>query len=281
MTQKYLTCQEQRGRLNLMPKYNFFPLNQRGIAPIVLVIILTIVIGGVAGVAYQSKKEIKIRRDQTSEVRKLEDSTTTASSENKDSVAEKPFKLADQPFEQKDAGLPQFSFYPPDGWSKDKGNYTASFKDKITAGVAYLALGPSVSLAAVQKDLAGLDQALAFVRGEVKKNSIDIISARKTELNGVEGYLLEGEIKYGELSRKTLESEIENEIRNAQKKVIVSEGQIKKDIDEIVRRGDVKVFGYLFYKDGYVITVSGRALEEFWSNRYSQIKRSLDTFKFE
>lgn len=164
---------------------------------------------------------------------------------------------------------------------KIKGNYTAPFKDKITAGVAYLALGPSISLAAVPKDFAGLDQALAFVREEVKKNSIDIISARKTKLNGVEGYLLEGEIKYGELSRKTLESEIENEIRSAQKKVIVSEDQIKKDIDEIVRRGNVKVFGYLFYKDGYVITVSGRALEEFWSKRYPQIKKSLDTFKFE
>lgn len=123
MTQKYLTCQEQRDRLNLMPTSTSFSaskLNQRGIAPIILVIILTVVIGGVAGVAYQSRKEIKVRRDQTSEVRKLEGSKATTSSENKDSGVEKPFKLADQPLEQKDPGLPQFSFCPPDGWSKDK-----------------------------------------------------------------------------------------------------------------------------------------------------------------
>ncbi|MBI2315027.1 hypothetical protein HYU93_03155 [Candidatus Daviesbacteria bacterium] len=259
-----------------------FFVNQKGIAPVILVIILSVVFAGAFGVVYQSRKEIKVRSDKTSEVTQLKDSPDPMSaSTNTEAKTGQKFKLSSKPFEQKDSALPQFSFYPPDGWLKDKGTYTALFKDKISVGVAYLALAPSVNLAVVQRDLDSLEEVLAFVKTEVKKSSIDITSARKTKFNGTEGYLLEGKIKYGELSRKVLEEEIDKEIKNAQKKVIVSKDQIKKDIDEIVRKSDVKVIGYLFYKDGYIITVSGRALEEYWSQRNPQLKSSLDTFKFE
>jgi len=265
--------------VEIMPNF----LNQKGIAPVILVVILSVVFVGAFGVVYQSRKEIKIRSDKTSEVTQLKDSSTPVSeSKDNEPKTEQNFKLSSKPFEQNNTSLPNFSFFPPDGWSKESGgNYIAPFKDKISEGVAYLSYAPSLNISAVSKDLSGLDEALALVKTEVKKASIEITSSKKVTLNGTEGYFVEGLIKYGELSRSALEAEIDKEIKNAQKKVIVSEDQIKKDIDTIVKNSDVKLIGYVFYQDGYVITFAGRALDNFWDSRGPQMKKSLDTFKFE
>lgn len=254
---------------------------QKGIAPIILVIILSVVFIGAFGVVYSSKKEIKVRSDKTSETTQLS-SSPSSQSVSEDKNSEPSFKLSNQPFIQQNADMPKFSFFPPDGWSKEGGgNYMAPFKDKISEGVAYMAIGPSLNISAVQKELSGLDEALDYLKISVRKNSIEITSSKKTTLNGAEGYFVEGVIKYGELSRSALEAEIDKEIKNAKQKVIVSEDQIKKDVDEIVRKGDVKLISYMFYKNGYVITFTGRALAEFWDKRGPQLKSSLDTFKFE
>lgn len=259
-----------------MPK-----LNQRGIVPIILVIILSVVFIGAFGVVYQSRKEIKIKSDKTSEVTQLEDSSESEV-ESQESKAELNFKLSDEPFKQTDSTIPKFSFFSPEGWSKENGGtYMAPFKDKISEGVAYLAVAPYINISATQKEVGDLDKALEYLKAAVKKNSIEITSSKKVTLNGTEGYFVEGTVRYGELSRSALEAEVDKEIKNAQKKVIVSDDQIKKDIDEIVRKSDVKLIGYMFYKDGYIITFSGRALVEFWDKRGSQLKSSLDTFKFE
>lgn len=256
-------------------------LNQKGIAPIILVIILTVVFAGATGVVYNSRKEIKIKQDKTYETKQISPTgKPSANSDNGTNEVKESGRLAKEPVEQKNSELPNFSFYPPEGWIKaGGGEYVAPSKDKITEGIAYLAVSPSINIAVVTKDFNGLDEALEFMKGAVKKNGIEITSSRKTKLNGEEAYFVEGIMKYGEISRSALETEIENEIKNAKKKVIVSEADIKKDIDEIVKKGDVKIIGYLFNKDGYVITYSGRALVEFWDKRGSQIKASLDTFK--
>jgi len=274
-----LTSQVFYSSVEIMPNF----LNQKGIAPVILVVILSVVFVGAFGVVYQSRKEIKIRSDKTSEVTQLKDSSTPVSeSKDNEPKTEQNFKLSSKPFEQNNTSLPNFSFFPPDGWSKESGgNYIAPFKDKISEGVAYLSYAPSLNISAVSKDLSGLDEALALVKTEVKKASIEITSSKKVTLNGTEGYFVEGLIKYGELSRSALEAEIDKEIKNAQKKVIVSEDQIKKDIDTIVKNSDVKLIGYVFYQDGYVITFAGRALDNFWDSRGPQMKKSLDTFKFE
>lgn len=269
----------------LMPN---FSINQKGIIPVILIIILSVVFAGAAGVVYNSRKEIKIKQDKTYETTDI--TKTTKSGETAKPVtnvdqnavaADKTGKLAQEPFKQTDFKLPKFSFFPPDGWSKEGANYTAPTKDKISEGIAYLAISPSINIAAVPKDFDDLEGALAFMKSEVKKNGIEINSSRKTQLNGEDAYFVEGIMRYGEISRSALETEIEAEIKKAEKKVIVSEADIKRDLDEIVKKGDVKIIGYLFYKDGYAITYSGRALVEFWDKRGPQIKRSLDTFKFE
>lgn len=263
-----------------MPK-----LNQQGLAPIILIIILTVVFAGAAGVVYNSKKEIKVRRGGTYETKQIDQSkqsSSTTGSKESNTGARESNKLAKDPFKQENPQMPYFSFFPPDGWNKESGgNYIAPTKDKITEGVAYLSFSPSMSIAVAQKDLANLDEALDFVKDSVKKNSIEITSAKNITLNNTEGYFVEGLVKYGELSRSAIETEIDKEIKNAQKKMIVSEDQIKEDIDTIVKKADVKVIGYVFYQNGYVITFSGRALKEFWNKREPQIKASLDTFKFE
>lgn len=256
--------------------------NQKGIAPVILIIILTVVFVGATGVVYNSRKEIKIKQDRTYETSKSSATERpSTSSEKSVATANESGRLAKEPFRQEDSKLPKFSFFPPDGWIKEGPNYTAPTKDKISEGIAYLAVSPSMNIAAVPKDFNDLDETLKYLKSEVKKNGIEITSARKTKLNGEDVYFVEGVMRYGEISRDALKTEVENEIKKAQKKVIVSQAEIEKDIDEIVRKGDVKIIGYLFYKDGYAITYSGRALVEFWDKRGSQIKASLDTFKFE
>lgn len=257
-------------------------LNQRGIVPVILIIILTVVFAGAAGVVYNSKKEIKIKQDKTYETKDIKDINETKKiGETVKPVVNETGKLAKEPFEQKDPKLPKFSFFPPEGWVKESGgSYLAPSKDKISEGVAYLAINPLINIAVVQKDFNSLDETLAFMKSAVLKNGIEITSARKTKLNGEDAYFVEGIMKYGEISRSALETEIEKEIKNARKKVIVSEADIKDDIDEIVKKGDVKVVGYLFYKDGYAITLSGRALVEFWDKRGPQIKKSIESIKF-
>lgn len=256
-------------------------ISQKGIVPVVLIIILTVIFAGAAGVVYNSKKEIKIKQDKTYETTKSSVSEKPSVDSGKSSAADdESGRLAKEPFRQEDSKLPKFSFFPPVGWIKEGANYTAPTKDKISEGIAYLAVSPSINIAAVPKDFNDLDESLAFMKSEVKKNGIEITLARKIKLNGEDAYFVEGIMRYGEISRSALETEIEKEIKNAQKKVIVSEADIKKDIDEIIKKGDVKVVGYLFYKDGYVITLSGRALVEFWDKRGLQIKKSIESMNF-
>lgn len=264
-----------------------FSINQKGIVPVVLIIILTVIFAGAAGVVYNSKKEIKIKQDKTYETKDVNETKKsgaaekTAISVDQDAVAaDKVGRLAQEPFKQTDSKLPKFSFFPPDGWSKEGANYTAPTKDKISEGIAYLAISPSINIAAAPKDVNDLDGALGFMKSEVKKNGIEVSSVRRTKLNGEDAYFVEGIMRYGEISRSALEAEIEAEIKKANKKVIVSEADIKKDLDEIVKKGDVKIMGYLFYKDGYVITLSGRALVEFWASRGPQIKKSIESMVF-
>lgn len=266
---------------------NFF-INQKGIAPIILVIILSIVLVGVGGVVYNSKKEIKVRSDKTSEVSKAK-TPEEPSSENSVAVAaDKSGKLAEEPFIKKadsqNAAMPSYSFNPPAGWSEQSGSgnivtqFMSPTKDKIEEGLAWLRLAPNVAVFAVEEEFNSFDEAIEAAKSDLRKSGFEFVQTQKTKINGEDAYFTEATINIGEISKDALEAQMKQEIARSGQKV--SEEDLQKDIDVLLRQAKGRVIGYMFYKDGYFVTVSGKALDSFWDKRGPQIKASIDTFRF-
>lgn len=273
-----------------MPK---FFLNQKGVFPIILIIILTVVIAGVAGVVYQSRKEIKVRSDKTSEVTELK-GTPAPTPKKEDINLANSGRLADKPFEQKltkeatNSSAPKFSIYPPAGWEKTpaEGNVVVDFlssaKDKVSEENAWLTVQPSISVNVVKAEYKNLDEAMeASLRNRTNPNHT-VNSKQKIKVNGEEAYVLESVMDIRETAKNILESQIQEELAKAAKEgKNVSQKEAQQDIDKVLEKAKIRILSYVFYKDGYYITVAGKAFESFWSSRGPQIKRSMDTFKFE
>lgn len=280
-----MTCQILSTTVYLMPV-----LNQKGLAPIILIIILTVVIAGVAGVAYQSRKEIKVRSDKTSEVTQLK-GTPQPTPKNELVNLANSGKLTDAPYkidtEAASSAIPRFSFYPPAGWEKiaGKGNtaveYLSSAEDKITEGDAWMSFQPGIVVRMIKLELTGLDDALKASIDDTR-SSVTINQKQKIEVNGEEAYLVESTASIREEAQEVLEAQLKQELANAGKAgKDVSEKQLRADMEKVLSGAKTKSLSYIFYKNGYHITISGRALESFWGKREPQIKKSLDTFKFE
>ena len=82
----------------------------------------------------------------------------------------------------------------------------------------------------------------------------------------------------GKIGAKDYEAQLRSEIAKAHKQV--PEADIQKGVQFITDNFKVKLIGFVIYKDGYTVTVSGKALEPVWDKRGSQLKSSIDTFKF-
>ncbi|MDO8570193.1 MAG: hypothetical protein Q7R97_01240 [Candidatus Daviesbacteria bacterium] len=279
----------------LMPtsqKFSASNFNQRGVIPIILIIIFTVVVAGVAGVAYQSRKEIKVRSDNTTEVTELK-GTPEPTPKNAEVALANSGRLADKPFEQKltkeasASSKPQFSMYPPAGWENvaTTGNYVAEFlssaKDKVAEHEIWLTVQPSISVNMMKVDYNNLDEAMEDgLRNKTNPNHT-IVSKRKITVNGEEAYLVESVMDIGNTVRDILESQIQEELDKAtmaNKDAV--EQEAREDIEKVLAKAKLRINSYVFYKDGYYIIVAGKSLESFWSSRGPQLKSSMDTFKF-
>ncbi|MDO8573513.1 MAG: hypothetical protein Q7R77_02055 [Candidatus Daviesbacteria bacterium] len=269
-----------------MPK-----LNQKGIFPIILIIILTVVVAGVAGVVYQSRKEIKIRSDKTTEVTELK-GTPSPEPKNAEIELANSGRLADKPFEQKtDNGVtssPNFSITPPAGWSSvpTTGNYVAEFlssaKDKIEEELAWISVQPSISVNFTKADYQNLDEAMENSLKNKTNPNHKINSKQKIKVNGEDAYVLESNMDIREVAKDIMESQVREELAKAAKEGnVVSQKEFQQDMSKVLEKANLKILSYVFYKDGYFVTVAGKALESFWDKRGPQIKSSMDTFKFE
>ncbi len=284
-----LTCQILSVKFKLMPKL----LDQKGIFPIILVIILTVVIAGVAGVVYQSRKEIKVRSDKTTEVTELK-GTPEPDPKNTEVSLANSGRLADKPFEQKltkessSSSMPRFSMYPPAGWNSvsTTGNYVAEFlssaKDKIEEELAWLTVQPSISVHALKSQYDNLDEAMeASLQNRTNPNR-RINSKQKIKVNGEDAYVLESNMDIRETARDIMESQVKEELAKAAKEGnVVSQKEFQQDMNKVLEKANLKILSYVLYKNGYVFTVAGKSLESYWDKRGSQIKNSMDTFKFE
>ncbi len=285
-----LTCQIIKVTFTLMPTFN-----QRGVIPIILIIILTVVVAGVAGVVYQSRKEIKVRSDKTTEVTELKGTPVPTPKSTEVNLANSG-KLTDKPFEQKNvqnqeatnSSMPKFSIYPPAGWNSvpTKGNYVAEFlssaKDKVSEHEIWLSVQPSISVNMMKVDYANLDEAMEDSLRNKTNPDHKVISKRKITINGEEAYVVDSVMDIGDTVRDILESQIQEELDKAtmaNKDAV--EQEAREDIEKVLKQANLKIISYIFYKNGYYVTVAGKSLESFWSSRGPQIKKSMDTFKFE
>lgn len=262
--------------------------NQKGVFPIILIIIFTVVIAGVAGVVYQSRKEIKVRSDKTSEVTELK-GTPLPSPKSADVAADQIGRLADKPVELKAdesaASSPKFSITPPDGWTKlpPDGNTVVEFssptKDKIKEGVATLNVQPNITVFVDRMGFKNFDEAIAALDKNGDDFGYRTTSRQKTLLNGEDVYIRESTIDLANLARQALEAQVKQEI--AKSGAVVSAEVVNADIEKVLEQAKGRALSYIFYKDGYYINMTGKALDSYWSKRAGQLKQSMDTFKFE
>lgn len=275
-----------------MPKI----FDQKGIAPIILVIILTVVIAGVAGVAYKSQKEIKVRSNKTSEVTELKGAPEPIPKSENVNLSDSG-RLADKPFAQKLApkeatnssvsSVPKFSIFPPAGWETKppEGNYVVEFssssEDRISEGGAYFYANPNITVY-ISKQFKNFDEVVAAVRSDP---DYALSQKSKSTTNGQEAYVFETVKDIRDIAKNLIEAQLKEEIAKAKKQgTQLSDYEIKemrKNMDKVLEQTKVKIVSYLFSKDGYFINVTGKALEPFWAKRGPQIKRSMDTFKLE
>lgn len=279
-----MTCQPSGRTLNLMSSLKKFNVSESGFAPIVLIIILVVAITGVAGVVYSAKKEIKVRSDKTTETSELKGSPIPTPEDKVVTLANSG-KLADKPFEfkadQAGAASPEFSITSPMGWEQlpPSRNIVVEFlspaKDVIEEGMAFIDIQPNITVFVAKGDFKSLEEANnAFS----SKNSA-ASGKQKAVINGQEVLVIEATQDVADLLRDTLEAQIKEEIAKSGTKV--SETEVREDVNKVLQQAKVKVISYSFYKDGYYINVAGKALESFWDKRGPQLKKSMDTFKFE
>lgn len=267
-----------------MPQYK----NRRGFVPIILVIILTVVITGAAGIVYKSRNEIKVRSDKTTEITELKGSPEP-SPESAAVAADKTGRLADKPVELKvdenSASSPKFSITPPAGWGKlaPEGNIVVEFlspsKDEITEGVAWFNVQPNITVHVSKMDFENLNAAIEALNKEGDAPGYQTVSRQKISIGGEDAYVEESTVDLADMAKEVLETQVDQEIAKSGSKV--SADVILNDINKVLAQAKGRTLSYIFYKNGYYINVTGKAMESYWGNRAGQLKQSMDTFKFE
>lgn len=269
----------------ILNRHGLFPHkfgNQKGIAPVVIILILAVTVIGGFGV-YKSSKKINIREDKTTETTtgNLYPKTPNPNTVNLANSGSLAAKAVEVKVDEKSSEAPKFSIKPPAGWEQlpSAGQIVVEFlspaKDVIEEGVAFIDIQPNITVFVAKGDFKDLEEANSAFSS--KNSRVD--STRKTVVNGEEALITESRKDVADLLRDILEAQIKEEIAKSGTKV--SEAALKEDMDKVLKQAMAKVVSYSFYKDGYYINVAGKALESFWDKRGSQIKASLDTFKFE
>lgn len=264
-----------------MPKI----LNQKGFAPIIFIIAVVIAITGVVVV----KKDLFIKSDRSTETigSQTPDQSPAAkaavSADAKGGLANKPFEVKIEKEGDTLVG-PQFSITPPAGWTikPTSGNsrvlFEAPKEDESAEGLAYFNLFANVGVHIAPALGKTLEDILPSSKNNFQASGIEDITTEKTKFNGEDTYYFEGIIYLGKTGAKEFEAQLRSEIKKANKKV--PEADIQKGVKFIADNYKVKLFGYIIIKDGYTVTITGKALTTFWDKRFPQLKASIDTFKF-
>lgn len=256
-------------------------LNQKGIAPLVIILILTITAVGTYGV-YKSSNIINIRADKTTETKggNLYAKTPPPHQVTLSESGQLANKAVEVKVDEKSTDAPKFSIKPPAGWESLPANanivieFLSPVKDKVEGDLVYFDVQPNITVFVAKGEYENVDQADA-----ANSKGDEAGGGKKTTIGGQEALVTISTKDVSSLLKDTLESQFKQELSKAGTKF--SEDDLKSDIEEILKKAKVKIISYAFYKDGYYINVSGKALESLWWKRESQLKKSMDTFKFE
>lgn len=252
-------------------------LKQKTPIPFILILII---VTAIAVVAYQSP----VRNDQISKMQ-FKAPIPTPSSE--DIALDQSGRLASDSasfkFDENSPTSPKFSFFPPAGWSKlpPKQNIIVEFlapvEDKVELGMAYISVQPNITVYLAKKEFKNLEEAVLFF--DRAKPTEAVNRKEKVKINGEDAYVFETIQDISDSLKNDLESKVNDELAKAASKR-VTRADVQKDVDKVLKQAKVKMISYIFYKSGYYIHVTGKALETFWDKRGPQIKSSLDTFVY-
>ena len=262
----------------LMPD---FKNNQKGLAPLVIILIVAVTIFTGYGV-YKSSNQFNIRSDKTVEksggrLQDKEPAKVTVDLANSGRLAEKAVEIKT---DETASGSAKFSIIPPAGWDKlpPSGQIAVEFlspaKDTVEEEILFFDVQPNITVFVSKEDYKDLDEAYSASSG--KGNTI--INKQKTTINGTEAIVTNFTKDVLDFLKDVLETQVKQEI--AKSGTMVSESQLDKEMKSLLKKAKIKGVSYTFYKDGYYINVTGKALEPFWDSHGPQMKKSMDTFKF-
>lgn len=269
---KNLTCQINVVKVVLM--------KEKGIVPIVLVILLTLVIVGGGATVYSQKEVILNELPKVSSLPVVFFKPTPKPGE----IITKPLKakLAKESvnFETKGTkveGLPNINMYPPAGWNQlsptgaDVLGFEAPDKDYVWVGKSNLWTQARISVRVTKSTGESLAEAVNQYKNEIKKLMPTVyLYENKDLIGGAEAYYLEADHDLRSIRR----AQIEEELIKTGKKFSQS------DLTKLLEVDMVRSATYFVQKNGYDVMISGRASAIAWDKRGQEIKKSIGSLVF-
>lgn len=263
-----------------MPR--IFSNNQKGLAPLVIILIVAVTIFTGYGV-YRSSNQFNIRSDKTVEKGggKLQEKTPAKATVDLANSGRLANKAVETKVDATASDSAKFSITPPAGWDKlpPSGQIAVEFlspaKDTVEEEILFFDVQPNITVFVSKQDFKDLDEAYTASSSKDDSN----ISKQKTTINGTKAIVTNFTKDVSDLLKDVLETQVKQEI--AKLGTMVSESHLDKEMESLLKKAKIKGVSYTFYKDGYYINVTGKALEPFWNSRGPQMQKSMDTFKFE
>jgi len=260
-----------------MPK----KLNQSGIIPLILVIVMSLAIVG-GGVTIYSKKEVILKnlpKPKGLQLPSVFFKPTPAPGEIK--VTPKA-ELAKQSvnFESKGTkveGLPTINMYPPAGWVQQPSEgsdilvFEAGDKDYVWVGKSNLWRLARISVRVTKSTGESLAEAVSQYKNSFKEQLPTVyLYENKDLIGGVEAYYLEADHDLRSVRRTAIEEELIKAGKNFS----------QSDLTKLLEVDMIRSSTYILQKNGYDVVVSGRASAVAWDKRGQEIKKSIMSLAF-
>lgn len=269
--------------------------NQKGIIPVIVVIITFLIIGGAAIVIQKEVKKQEVGKNINSQTKKFQTTKETTSQSKDAKTQQTQTELSKDAFiSEPKQGIaePGFSFNSPSGWVKvevsgdNKVAFEAPSEDRITIDIdnpkiqdIWLWAKARVNINIAKAKTADLGAEISTTKADFVKEGISLDKWEQAKLNGEDAFYFEGTEKLeGTKAVNQIKAQLKSEAEEKIGKGALSK-EIESKIDKLISDFVRKYSGYILYKDGYVIIISGNALRNFWDKREGQLSASFQTFK--
>lgn len=257
-------------------------LNQKGIIPIILVVVLGLVLVGGGATVYSQKEVILKNLPKPSGLQLpavfFKPTPTPGEIITKSPKAELAKESVN--FETKGTeveSLPNINMYPPAGWIQQSPSgsdvlvFEASDKDYVWVGQSNLWTVARITVRVTKSTGESLQEAVNQYKASIKDQvPTVVIFENKDLIGGVEAYYLEADHDLRSIRR----AQVEEELGKAGKKFSQS------DLTKLVEIDMLRSATYFLQKNGYDVIISGRASTIAWDKRGGEIKKSIGSLIF-